>query len=135
MWKSLIETRTSNLLERSMDLSALRSQLLSQNIANVNTPNFKRLDMDFAAIMNETMNSQPLPMRLTNPRHLIGRTSEWNQPPVIRDTQTSSRVDGNNVDVEYEMAKIAENSMFYQALSSSWRSQMSKLKMVIEGRA
>lgn len=134
MWKNLIETRTSKLLERSMDLSALRSQLLSQNLANVNTPNYKRLDLDFASIMNETLAESALPVTATHQRHLFGSSSEWSQPPVIRENNSSSRVDGNNVDVEYEMAKVAENSMFFQSLSSSWRSQMSRIKMVIEGR-
>lgn len=135
MWTSLVETKSSRALEKAMDYSAYRSQLLSQNVANVNTPNYKRLDVDFSEILNQTLAAPSLPMALTHPAHLSGSIdSPPTVPPTIRDDSRTMRLDGNNVDIEYEMAKVAENSMFYQSLASSWKSQMSRLKMVIEGR-
>lgn len=136
MWKNLVETKSSLILERAMDQSAYRSQLLSQNIANVNTPNYKRLDLDFAKILQQTAEGPDLAMEATHQRHFRGTTNMMPAiPPTIKDNSTTMRVDGNNVDVEFEMAKIAENSMFYQALASSWKRGMSRLRIAIEGRA
>ncbi|HOJ77344.1 MAG TPA: flagellar basal body rod protein FlgB [Bacillota bacterium] len=134
MWHNLLNSRTSLKLEKAMDYSALRGQLLSHNIANVNTPNYKRVDLNFAAILDENVNQTTLPLTKTHPRHLAGYPTGINNPPIMTEAGTTSRMDGNNVDVEYEMVKIAENSMFYQALTSSWKRQMSRLKMAIEGR-
>jgi len=134
VWKNFVETQSSRILERALDQAAYRSQLLAQNIANVNTPNYKRVDLDFAKILQQASQGPDLEMKATHQRHLRGSGGGPTIPPTIRENSTTMRVDGNNVDVEYEMAKIAENSMFYQALASSWRRGMSRLRMVIEGR-
>lgn len=133
MWLNLIETKTSRALEQALDVSAYRSQLLAQNAANENTPNYKRVDLDFSRILNEAMITPSLAMTKTHVRHLEGGESATG-PLAAKDGLTSMRYDGNNVDIDYEMAKIAENTMYFQALSSSWRGQMNRLKMVIEGR-
>lgn len=137
MWKNLIETSTSNRLERELDYAARRSELLLQNVANANTPGYKRIDLDFDAILKQTMTrtTPGLPLALTDSKHLPGTVVTEVEPPVVHDDSTSMRLDGNNVDVEYEMARIAENSMYYQALSNSWKSNMNRTKLVIEGRA
>ncbi|TCL66536.1 flagellar basal-body rod protein FlgB [Hydrogenispora ethanolica] len=124
-------------LERSMDATVLRSQLLSHNIANANTPDYKRVDLDFASVLADTMNDgSSLPLTRTHPRHLpMAETSEAAPAfRVTREWRTSTRQDGNNVDVEFEMAQVAENTLHYQALGTSWKQQMSRLKMAIEGR-
>ncbi|HPT88037.1 MAG TPA: flagellar basal body rod protein FlgB [Bacillota bacterium] len=135
VWKNLTETQSSRILERAMDQAAYRSQLLAQNIANVNTPNYKRVDLDFAKIMQQASQGPDLEMKATHHQHFRGIGGMPIVPPTIKDNSTTMRVDGNNVDVEFEMAKVAENSMFYQALASSWKRGMSRLRMVIEGRA
>lgn len=134
MWKNLIETESSRALEKAMDYSAYRSSLLSQNVANVNTPNYKRSDIDFSALLDQTLAASQLAMTSTNRKHFGGNPATPTAPSVIKDDSRTMRFDGNNVDVEYEMSKVAENSLFYQSLTSSWKSEMSRLKMVIEGK-
>jgi flagellar basal-body rod protein FlgB len=134
MTLKLMDTPDTLILERAMDVSMVRSELLQNNIANVNTPNFKRSDVDFAAIFAETLAQNDLPMVKTNARHFRGMTSDQSVPRIITDTATSSRYDENNVDVEAEMAQITENSIYYQSLSALWKKEMNKLKMVIQGR-
>jgi flagellar basal-body rod protein FlgB len=134
MWRNLIESDSSRALEKAMDYSAFRSRLLSQNVANVNTPNYKRLDVDFSTILDQTLAPSQLTMASTHPSHFGGNSTSPAIPTIIKDDSRSMRVDGNNVDVEYEMSKVAENSLFYQSLTSSWKGQMSRLKMVIEGK-
>ncbi len=125
----------SRRLERSMDASVLRGQLISHNIANVNTPNYKRLDIDFASALAEAMPPVTTELVRTSPRHLTGVKPPENVPfQIVQENKTSSREDGNNVDVEFEMTQVTENSLHFQAVAQSWKQQMSRLKMAIEGR-
>lgn len=86
-----------------------RQTVLASNIANVNTPGFKRGDVDFAAAFDEAM-------RRVNEQDGAAIDSRPNRPRVIRDQSTSMRNDGNNVDVEREMAFLAETTIRYNTL-------------------
>ena len=125
-------------LERSMDATALRSQLIAHNLANVNTPNYKRVDLDFASVLADATatNDAALPMTRTDARHLSATADDGtaSQFQVTREWRTAAREDGNNVDVEFEMARDAENTLHFQALAASWKQQISRLKMAIEGK-
>ncbi len=134
MWTNLIENRSSKLLERSMDASNIRQQLLSQNLANVNTPHYKRMDIDFKSIMDGEVSKDELEMVRTHPMHIGNSVPEIGPVRVTRETKTLSRYDTNNVDPEFEMAQVAENSLYFQSVSSRWKGKMTSLKMVIDGR-
>ncbi len=133
MWADLLDSRSSKLLERSMDASNLRQQLLNQNLANVNTPHYKRLDIDFKSLL-DNITKDELEMVKTHPRHIANAVPEIGPVRIARETKTLSRYDTNNVDPEYEMAQVAENSLYFQSLSERWKGKMTSLKMVIEGR-
>lgn len=133
MWADLLDSRSSKLLERSMDASNLRQQLLNQNLANVNTPHYKRLDIDFKSLL-DNITKDELEMVRTHPRHIVNTVPEIGPVRIARETKTLSRYDTNNVDPEYEMAQVAENSLYFQSLSERWKGKMTSLKMVIEGR-
>ncbi|HEY8464410.1 MAG TPA: flagellar basal body rod protein FlgB [Bacillota bacterium] len=130
-----LETPNSRLLERAMDLAALRAEVLSHNIANLNTPNFKRSDVDFTAILAETLHQKEISLERTHRGHLSNLTFDSLKPRIIKETNSKERSDGNNVDVEFEMAQIAENSLYYQTLTMLWKKEMAKLKMAIQGRS
>jgi flagellar basal-body rod protein FlgB len=134
MTLKLIDTPGARILEKGMDVSMVRSELLQNNIANVNTPNFKRSDVDFAAVFAKTLTQNDLPMVATHARHFRDPAPGQTGPRIITDTATSSRYDGNNVDVEAEMAQITENSIYFQSLSTLWKLEMNKLKTAIQGR-
>lgn len=122
-----------NLLEKAMNGSALRHSVLANNIANVNTPGFKRGDLDFRSCFDEAMESQ-LGLETTSPLH-IKRLNKKNSPEIIIDTQTSLRNDGNNVDVDIELATMAENNLYFNSLAQLLSSQLSMLRQAIaEGR-
>jgi flagellar basal-body rod protein FlgB len=133
MWEDLLVSRSSKLLERSMDASNLRQQLLNQNLANVNTPHYKRLDIDFKSLLDDVTKDQ-LEMVRTHPMHIGNTVPEIGPVKVTRETKTLSRYDTNNVDPEFEMAQVAENSLYFQSISERWKGKMTSLKMVIEGR-
>ena len=60
-------------LKRTLDVNWLRQQAISQNIANVDTPNYKRIDLDFKHILAKKSRTQGLALRRTNPAHLEGK--------------------------------------------------------------
>lgn len=129
-----LETKTMRATERAMNVAAVRAEVLSQNIANVNTPNYKRAEVDFSAILEETLAQNQIPLERTHNRHLLNLPPGNLSPRIYTETATASRKDGNNVDVEFEMAQLTENSMYYQALSSAWKKEIAKLRMAIQGR-
>ena len=134
MWEKLTENRTSKLLERAMDASMVRKQLINQNLANVNTPFYKRLDIDFADALNDRISKDELEMVRTHPMH-IGNSQPGLSPiKITRETKTLSRYDTNNIDVEFEMAQDAQNTLFFQTVTQTWKKRMDGLKKAIEGR-
>lgn len=134
MWLNMIENKSSKLLERSMDASNIRQQLLNQNLANVNTPHYKRLDIDFKSILDDSTEKDELELKRTHPKHFGNSVPELGGIKVTRETKTLSRYDTNNVDPEYEMSQVSENSLFFQSLASSWKQEMTRLKSAIDGR-
>ncbi|MBL8047755.1 MAG: flagellar basal body rod protein FlgB [Chthonomonas sp.] len=108
-------------LERALDKASLRQGLLTRNISNVNTPGYKRRDVDMN-ISLEQDNSGRFESMLNDRRQ---RETE----------QTSIRIDGNNVDMERETFAIAETEIRYQLLTDLTNRYFSGLKNVIrEGR-
>lgn len=134
MWERLLENRTSKLLERAMDASMIRKQLINQNIANVNTPFYKRLDIDFADALNDRINKDELEMVRTHPMHFANSKPGLGPIKITRETKTLSRYDTNNIDVEFEMAQDAQNTLFFQSITQTWKKRMDGLKKAIEGR-
>ncbi len=134
MWDKITDNRTSRLLERAMDASMLRKQLINQNIANVNTPFYKRLDIDFAAALDERINKDELEMARTHPMHIANSQPGLGPMKITRETKTLSRYDTNNIDVEFEMAQDAQNTLFFQSVTQTWKNRMNRLKSAIEGR-
>lgn len=111
---------TTEALRRSLQAAALRQQVLANNIANANTPGFKRSRVEFETKLAEALrNGQPL---------------EQVQPEIIQETNTIGRPDGNNVDIELEMSELAENQIYYSALTRSLNDHFARLKQVIDGR-
>lgn len=121
-------------LQKGLEASSLRHQVLANNAANVDTPNFKRSDVDFQAILGTALDKQgsTLPLKLTAPSHLPG-LSEGEGSAVKQDGTTSLRNDGNNVDIDREMTNVAENGLYYNSLTQVISSQLQLLRMVIKG--
>lgn len=121
-------------LKKGLEASSLRHQVLANNAANVDTPNFKRSDVDFQAILGTALGKQEdtLPLKQTSPSHLPG-LSEGEGAAVKQDWTTSLRNDGNNVDIDREMTNVAENGLYYNSLTQAISSQLQLLRTVIKG--
>lgn len=140
MTSDIIGSKTMNILERALDASSLRHNVISNNIANVDTPEFKRSNVLFEEQLKMALQGLAQPKisgYITNSKHIpIGDTKGVLVTPVVKvQDDTSLRNDGNNVDIDAEMAQLAENTLWYQSLSSQMNAEFSLLKTAInEGR-
>jgi len=130
-----LDTKIFTLLEGGLDGLSLRNKVLADNIANVDTPNFKRSDVNFEQVLQNAMQKKDpghLELKRTSPRHLEGAALMSSQF-VIQDNSTTFRNDGNNVDIDLEMTRLAENTLQYNALARSLTSHLGMLRQVIQG--
>lgn len=123
-----------NLLQRGLDGSSLRQKALSDNIANVNTPDYKRKDVDFISVLKEQAakgKGKNLSLSKTNNKHLT--TEGANRPfKMYSRTYTSYKNDGNNVDIDFEMAESAKNNLYYNTLVGQINNRFGMINNVIE---
>lgn len=128
----------SNLLEKSLDAAWARNEAIAQNIANDDTPNYKRKDVAFEEYLNQSLDRTKLEGNLTDKRHIAINNNDINkiQPAVTQDnSDTSMRLDGNNVDIDSEMSELAKNQIRYYTMIQLVNNGYSKIKNVIsEGR-
>lgn len=121
-------------LKKGLEASSMRHQVLANNVANVDTPNFKRSDVDFQKILGAALGDpgSNLPLKLTSSSHLQGLAG-GDGSAVKQDWTTSLRNDGNNVDIDREMTNVAENGLYYNSLTQALSSQLQLMRMVIKG--
>lgn len=126
----------SSILEKSLNATWLRNDVIAQNIANDDTPMYKRKDVAFEDVLNASVNK--LEAKVTNKRHIPFNTSNIDnvQPQITEsNSDVSMRIDGNNVDIDNEMASLAKNTIKYNTLVQLINGSYSKIKNVIsEGR-
>lgn len=137
MIEKMLFNKTFNLMARGLDASSLRNEVIANNLANVDTPGFKRSDVSFEHELQKAMlGKQKLQGFVTNQKHIpIGGPSPGEiVPSVIPERTTSIRNDGNNVDIDREMAALAKNSIMYSALTEEINGEFRKIKIAIEGR-
>lgn len=130
-------TPTLLALEKALEAASLRQRALAHNIANVNTPGFKRSYVTFEEELRAALNLEPgLPLTRTHPRHLpYPRSLAEVKPKMRRDLYTTMRQDGNNVDIDREMTELAMNSINYHAAVEQLNQRLGMLRYVIsEGR-
>ena len=128
-----LENPILTVLEKGLNASSLRQKVLADNVANVDTPGFKRSDVDFQQALNAALGTRgsTLSLKTSVPRHIAIGTAE-NQSLVQTDHSTSLRNDSNNVDIDREMTNVAENGLYYNALTRTISSQLGMLRMVIK---
>ncbi len=125
-------------LESALDAAWARNEVVSQNIANAETPDYKRKTVKFEEFLDTALNKGRQELKVTNHRHLPGSKTGFEKVPyeIAKDNKNLSiRLDGNNVDIEQEMAAMAKNTIQYNALTQKLNGEFRKLQSVIsEGR-
>jgi flagellar basal-body rod protein FlgB len=126
-----------NLMERSLDAAALRQKVIANNIANVDTPYFKRSDVQFEDLLQSQMNGMTAPIvgKRTNPRHFnIGNQSSEVEPKIVTDENSSINNNLNNVDIDYEMSLLAKNQLRYNVLVQQVNAEFRNMQTAIGGK-
>ncbi len=128
-----MQTKAIAGLTYALDVAALRHEIISENIANIHTPKYRRKDLQFEETLQQALGqSQRLQLVGTNEKHIGARLSTG---PLVQEVRTKIRQDGNNVDLEYENATLAKNTLYYQAVSTVLTSHLKMLGAAItEGR-
>ncbi|TVY10660.1 flagellar basal body rod protein FlgB [Paenibacillus cremeus] len=122
------------LMERSLDAASLRQKVIADNVANVDTPYFKRSDVKFEDLLQQEMNGASLEGYRTDPRHFyIGRPPKP-EPQIIQDQSSMINNNLNNVDIDYEMSLMAKNQLRYNVMVQQVNAEVKKLRTAIGGR-
>ena len=119
-----------NVLDRAADATWQRNEAISNNIANVDTPGYKRQDVAFESVLQQALGNNrygSMDDKVANVdlSRLRGRA-------YLDYANYSYRLDGNNVDIENENVMLAENQLKYQGLISSINQEFTNLKTVMK---
>lgn len=104
---------TYQLIKKALDVSSLRSRIIANNLANVNTPGYKRLYVSFEDALNNVEQNKEIKVK--------------------RDYSSSVREDGNNVDIDNEIVNNTANTLMYNALINQVNTRIQMRTLVIKG--
>lgn len=118
-----------NVLDKAADASWKREAVLANNIANVNTPGYKRKDLDFEGVLKQELGRckyTSLDTKIDN-LHM-----DHLNPSVYTDLSNYSyRLDGNNVDIDVEEVEYASEQIRYQGITAGINNEFNRMKTVI----
>lgn len=121
-----------DVLKTAADASWLREEVLTNNIANVDTPNYKRQDVEFTTYLKSALEQAGTPAstltQKVNEANLSGITTRT----YTENTTLSYRMDGNNVDLSTENAELAAELINYNALIDSMNNEFTRMKAVLK---
>ena len=122
-------------LEKALDTYSPRQQVISHNIANVNTAGYKRSYVSFEEELKQALGKKDgVSLKRAHPRHFgpAGSVAEV-AGTVKRDLSTTMRTDGNNVDIDVENAELAMNTILYNAAATRLNQKLAAIRYVING--
>lgn len=120
--------------EQAVFVRTKRAEILANNIANADTPNYKARDMDFKAILQGRDDvAGQLELAKTNQGHSDGLVNPDFAAELMYRIPTQPSIDGNTVDAQAEMARYTENALSYQASFSFLDKKFKGLKGAISG--
>ncbi|HOA80690.1 MAG TPA: flagellar basal body rod protein FlgB [Defluviitaleaceae bacterium] len=109
-----------DIFEKALDASWLRNEIISGNIANADTPKYKRKDVEFEKILADAVNSKNK-KKLENVKPRI----------VVKNDNLQTRIDENNVDIDVEMVEMVKNSIRYNTLISQVSHEFKRINIVL----
>jgi len=108
-----------NFHHQALSLRAARQELLSSNVANADTPNFKAKDIDFASVLHEklslTTNLNKVSLNTTSPTHINSAAQGVFGDNILYRFSLQPSADGNTVDMDMERTRFADNAIKYDA--------------------
>ena len=127
----------TNKLFEQLNFRGERQKVISSNIANINTPNYKTKDLVFQNELDNSLNENSLRMRVTNNKHIL--TSDINNintnPRLVQVSGLQEQNDGNNVNLDSQMSEQSKNKVIFDAIQSSIKRDSRLFRSVIESSA
>lgn len=121
------------LLTNLLDYCTEKNRVISKNIANIGTENYKREDVSFRDILSENVSSM---ITTTNPKHIQGinpENSTESKFQTVYDESESMTSGANNINIEREMAELAENTLRFKFASKKVGDYYRSMQNVIKG--
>ena len=123
---------TISSLEKGLTYAMTKNKAIAQNIANVDTPGYKAKDVSFKAVFEDIQNNQVSSYK-SDDRHYDFSISQQGDGGAYSKDHLRARVNGNGVNMDAEQAKLAENTIYYNALIERVSSKYNTLNTVIKG--
>jgi flagellar basal-body rod protein FlgB len=116
-------------LTKALDLTWRRNQAITSNIANAETPQYRAVDVNFERELNSAFGQQEGALKTTNTKHLDEVGSQ--NAHLTSDISGATKADGNNVDIDIQMGKLAYNSGQYSIATNLMRKKLGNLRRII----
>jgi len=126
------------ILKKSMNVANIRSQVIADNIANSEVPNFKRSSIAFESMLKSSLDSEKkasFKAKLTNDKHIdFNFKVDYNKvmPKRIIDYNSIGKNNGNNVDIEQEANDYISNQLSYRLLADMTNNMFKKIDLVLK---
>ncbi len=132
---SIFRDHTTSEILKGLDAASMRQQVTANNLANLNTPGFERSDVSFENQLAKARSELNSPLARTHEKHFPQKSPGDVEPKIKKDTTTTRRIDGNNVDLEREMLNMVSNQLRYNAYTQQLNTRFDNWRFVInEGR-
>ncbi len=126
--QNLINSNSLQIAQKSLDALWLRQQVISNNIANVDTPEYKCKSVEFEDILYSALNG-------ANSDVEFQKQLEEIEPKVTCDNSSQMREDGNNVDIDEQNIELTRVQLQYQCMSRLISDELSRISYAIKGGA
>ena len=116
--------KSATLLEKMLDVSSVKHKVIANNIANVNTPGYKKMGVSFSDQLEKALNESSM------------NKFDTLQPKIViskEDTTETARNDGNNVDMDKEVSSLVKNTLTYSIYTQLLAKKYEGIKSAIEG--
>ncbi len=131
----MINDTTAQAIKASLDLRFQRQHLLASNIANIDTPQYQPRDLRFEGALREALaDNDPHPpgFDTTDAQHLPGTLAPLSaDPQIVERPDVTNTLDGNGVDLDREMGRLADNSLRFNAAIEAGRRRFQIMNFVI----
>jgi flagellar basal-body rod protein FlgB len=135
---SINNTKTDRMLKSALEGLTARQRTIADNVANVDTPDFKASRVSFETALKQAQGTvdQPLKMfKVDNAVAAPGEVPADMKPTVVQETDLGRRNDGNNVDIDREMLELSDTNVRFNAVIQVMGSKLSGIRYVInDGR-
>jgi len=128
-------SNVSDILYQQLAYRSDRQKVISSNIANINTPNYKTKDLSFQGQLDKATKSQDLELMVTNSKHIKFDMEDSKPQPrtkVYEVQGLEEQNDGNNVNLDQQMSEMAKNSVMQSAITNSITKDSRWFKLVVD---